>query len=308
MRPIATQRSVLRYPLDRILGSEAHVRLLRALLHETDVPLGVPDAAKLAGLTPAGARRALQRLEETGFVQRVGAGRTLQYGVRRREPIVTTLAQLFAQEEQRYDTFVSGLRAALENLHELQEVWVESLPAGPREPVEIVMVAETDAADWMAEEVRSRLRDLEKDFDLIVEVSLFTRADAPNPAPEALHLWMAEVREEPGTRHQPLTHIEAEERSLALARGITELIRSDPSLIKRARQHLNRLVHEGQGTATGDIVEWRQLLETYSPERLRDLLVSESSRARRLRQSSPFFAVLTADERDRLLASMEEQR
>ncbi|MDP2401686.1 MAG: hypothetical protein Q8M66_06880 [Actinomycetota bacterium] len=57
--------------------------------------------------------------------------------------------------------------------------------------------------------------------------------------------------------------------------------------------------------ATGDIAEWRQLLETYSPERLRDLLVSRSSRAERLRRSSPFFAVLTPDERDRVVQAPE---
>lgn len=93
-----------------------------------------------------------------------------------------------------------------------------------------------------------------------------------------------------------------------MARGVAELMRSDPSLIKRAEQHLDRLLREGQGTAGGDITEWRQLLQTYSPERLRDLLVSTSSRAERLRQSSPFFAVLTADERDHLLAKIEKRR
>ena len=53
--------------------------------------------------------------------------------------------------------------------------------------------------------------------------------------------------------------------------------------------------------ATADLVEWRQLLQTYSSERLRDLLVSTSSRGERLRRSAPFIAVLTPEERDRLL-------
>jgi hypothetical protein len=35
------------------------------------------------------------------------------------------------------------------------------------------------------------------------------------------------------------------------------------------------------------------------------LLVSTSSRATRLRQSSPFFAVLSVEERDRLISSIE---
>jgi hypothetical protein len=72
-------------------------------------------------------------------------------------------------------------------------------------------------------------------------------------------------------------------------------------------QHLDRLLRDAQGSAAGDIAEWRQLLEAYSPERVRDLLVSTSSRAERLRQSSPFFAVLTPSERDRVIAAVERR-
>jgi hypothetical protein len=104
------------------------------------------------------------------------------------------------------------------------------------------------------------------------------------------------------------THSESEERSLRMSRALAELIRTDPSLVQRALQYTNRLLREGQGTANSDIGEWRQLLEAYSPERLRELLVSKSSRADRLRRSSPFFAILTPDERDRMMKEMEQPR
>jgi hypothetical protein len=90
-----------------------------------------------------------------------------------------------------------------------------------------------------------------------------------------------------------------------MARVIADFIKLDPTLIKRALRHTNRLLQEGQGTANADIGEWRQLLETYSAERIRDLLTSNSSRADRLRRSAPFFAVLTPDERDRLFERVE---
>jgi hypothetical protein len=93
-----------------------------------------------------------------------------------------------------------------------------------------------------------------------------------------------------------------------MAQAIADMMKSDPSLARRALQHTNMLLHEGQGTANSDLGEWRQLLETYSGERLRDLLISRSSRADRLRRSSPFFAVLTPDERDRLLEEIEGKR
>lgn len=307
MRPITSRRNALRYPLDDVLGSEAHVRLIRVLVHEVDTALGVADAARLAGLTPAGARKALQRLEESGFVERVGSGRAQKYGLRDSEPAFKVLGQLFAQEQQHYDDLISGLQAALA-LQELRSAWVERLPGSPKEPVEVTVVVETGAISWIREELRSRLIRLEKEFNLIIEVAVFTRADAPTSGPDALFLWVTESSSGSGERRRPQTHLEADERSLLMAQGVAELMRSDPSLTKRAEQHLDRLLREGQGTAGGDIAEWRQLLETYSPERLRDLLVSTSSRAVRLRQSSPFFAVLTADERDRLMAKIEERR
>jgi hypothetical protein len=79
-----------------------------------------------------------------------------------------------------------------------------------------------------------------------------------------------------------------------MAEAVADLIRTDPSLIRRAFQQTHRASHEGQGTADSDIGEWRQLLETYSAERLR--------------RSAPFFAVLTAEERDRIMKELETKR
>ena len=72
-------------------------------------------------------------------------------------------------------------------------------------------------------------------------------------------------------------------------------------------QHLDRLLMDDQGTAEHDLREWRDILGSYSLRRLQDFLVSSSSRAIRLRQSSPFFAALTADERDQILEFLEKE-
>jgi len=308
MRPIATRRNALRYPLDGVLGSEAQVRLLRALIHDVDAPLGVSDAAKLSGLTQAGARRALDRLETSGLVERIGGGRTQQYGVRAQEPLVQALSRLFGDEQQRYDELIAALRTMLHSLHEVRAAWIERPPEAPGDPLEVVVVAEARSIGWLGAELRTRLAPIEKELNLIIESALFSRADAPQRGADALLLWAAEPDDGPGSAQRPRTHREAEERSLLMARAVAELIRSDPSLTKRAAHHLSRLAQEGQGTAAGDLSEWRQLLETYAPERLRQFLVSDSSRAQRLRQSSPFLAVLSPHERDRLMAMMETRR
>ena len=85
MRPIATNQNLLKFPLNELLSKEANVRLLRVLADDVVGPIGVPEAAEKAGLTEAGARRALRRLERTGFVQSHGGRRT----GRRRMPRLT---------------------------------------------------------------------------------------------------------------------------------------------------------------------------------------------------------------------------
>jgi Fic family protein len=79
MRPIASDQNSLRNPLNELLGAESHVRLLRVLANEVDGPLTAPNAAELAGLTIPGAHKALKRLLKSGFVVRVGGGRTHQF-------------------------------------------------------------------------------------------------------------------------------------------------------------------------------------------------------------------------------------
>ena len=306
MRPIGIQRSAVRYPLDEILGSAARVRLVRVLVHEVEMPLGVADAARFAGLTPAGARKALGRLAESGLVERVGSGRAQKWGLNEDQALIQALRHLFAREQQRYDELLARLQSAVA-LPEIRAAWMERLPLGMAEPVDVSAVADGRAISWVHEELRARLIALEKELDLIIEVAVFTRADAPTPEPDAVFLWGTDASSGSGGRRRPQTHAEADQRALLMAASVAELIRSDPSLIKRAVQHLDRLLHEGQGTASGDIAEWRQLLQAYSPERVRDLLVSTSSRAQRLRQSSPFFAVLTPGERDRVMAEIEQR-
>lgn len=305
MRPIGIQRSTLRYPLDEVFGSAAHIRLIRVLIHDVETPLGVADAARLAGLTPAGARKALERLEQAGLVERVGSGRAQKWDVKRDHALAQSLQRLFAQEQDRFDELTACLQQAV-TLPEVRAAWIERVPLNLREPLNIGVIAEVEAVPWIHDELRARLIDVEGEFDLVIEVAEFTPADALTPGPDAVFLWGTPIGEGSGARRPPQTHADADRRQLLMAEGVAELVRTDPSLIKRAKQHLDRLIHDGQGTAGGDVAEWRQLLEAYSPDRLRDLLLSSSSRAQRLRQSSPFFAVLTPSERDFIMARIEK--
>lgn len=293
-------KSSVRCPLDYALGSEAQVRLLRVLLMHMSVPLSVSESARLSGLTAAGARRALDRLRAAGFVRRVGSGHATTYGIRDDAVGIKALAQAFEEEQTRYDRFMTALKDAV-SIPEVTAAWIERLPIGPSDSVYMSAIVEVSAVSWIQDELRARLIGLEREFDIIVEVAVYTRADLQTLPPNAIMLWGMLSGSHETKRLPAKTHSDATEREFLMSREIADMIRRDPTLVDRARRHVIKLLNEEQGMARADILEWRQLLENYSPERIADLLGSESSRAERLRQSSPFFVVLTTPERDAIL-------
>jgi hypothetical protein len=81
---------------------------------------------------------------------------------------------------------------------------------------------------------------------------------------------------------------------------LAAVLEKDASLVRRAKDHIDRLLKENHGAAAKDLLEWRNILDTYSIRRLVQFLTSPSERAYRLRQSNPFFAVLSEAERKQL--------
>jgi hypothetical protein len=152
---------------------------------------------------------------------------------------------------------------------------------------------------------------VENVFDLTIEIEGYTKADISDlsfegftalygvlPSPDS------PIRQQ---RKNPLTHREKDRSLHGLSRKIADAIEQDASLVRRALEHVDRLLMEDQGMATKDIREWRDILEMYSIQRLSRFLTSTSERANRLRQSNPFFAVLNPDEKARLANALEDK-
>ena len=98
-------------------------------------------------------------------------------------------------------------------------------------------------------------------------------------------------------------HIRIEERSIALHRAVAERIRGNPKLMEEAIINLQRYLKQSFSDSRKPIsplVEWQELLENQPLEEILDFMVSDSERARRLRQSSPFAGILTPQERWRI--------
>lgn len=301
------ESNVVRHPLDDVLGTPAKVRLMRLLAYEVDAPLTAPDAAVRVGVTPAAARASLEQLAQTGFVARVGAGRSVQYEVKEAEPLVEALRTVFRAEQDRYDIFLRQLRALFEGVREVLSAWIEQSPTAPGSPMEIAVVATTESIPWIGRELRVALSSLESRADQVIELAVFSRADAPTPALEkVVPLSGALAMQWPVTpRRESASHAATDDRSLRMSQAIARLLRRDASMETRALRHVEGLLREDQGAAGADLMEWKQVLEAYSPERLSSFLVSTSSRAARLRQSSPFFAILSSEERERLVDLLE---
>ena len=153
-------------------------------------------------------------------------------------------------------------------------------------------------------QLRTKLRKVERDFDITIEIKGYTKADAPVlNRMEVVNLYGAPpltdkfIRELPTA---PQTHKETDNRLLELARVLAGFIEKDTSILQRAKEYVKRLLEKDQGPATRDIEEWGSILESYSIHRLSRFLTSSSEQANRLRQSCPLFAILTSDERTRL--------
>ncbi|MBU0677991.1 MAG: hypothetical protein KJ626_07720 [Verrucomicrobia bacterium] len=91
------------------------------------------------------------------------------------------------------------------------------------------------------------------------------------------------------------THEEIDNRSLALARAVVQKIDADPERLglERARHVCRRWLERGSSSACR---EWLTILSQSWPE-IREVLLDESERGKRLRQSNPFCGIISPRER-----------
>src|SRR5215470_17965181 len=106
----------------------------------------------------------------------------------------------------------------------------------------------------------------------------------------------------PGAGSAYSSHRVLEARSLAMHAIIARKIERDPSLLDIAHRNLDRWSARWKDDVPAWFREWRQILSRPWPE-VAALITEPSENAARLRQSSPFAGVLTADERKRIYAA-----
>jgi predicted transcriptional regulator len=313
MRPIASEQDPLRYPLNEIFGTKAHVRVLRVMAVEVEGPLTASDIAKRTGLTVPGAQKSLGKLLRSGFIFRVGGGRKHQYEIRRSDRLMQTAIELFQSEKNRYERLLSAIKNEIKNLTPPPNAaWIQAIPREIDEPLILGLLHESLYLTKCANYLRTGLDGVEKDFDLTIELEGYTKADIPDLELDGITILYGVVPNKPTGRTRQratktMTHRQKNSQLKLMSRKLADIIQQDASIVRRAKDNIDSLLIEDQGTAAGDLMEWRNILDTYSIQRLVRFVTSSSERAKRLRQSNPFFAILNTDERSRLAAELGEQ-
>lgn len=290
--------------LNSLLGSGARVRVVRFLTADTDRPSSVSEISRGTGLTKQGVSKSLQQLVGEGVVIRSGSGRSNVYAFQSDSPLLAPLRELFGVESTLHADLVSDLRHALAAIPSLRAAWVRRWPDAAHEPIEMEALADASRLAEVRVESRAALLPIEARHDRVVEMVVYTSADIPDLDSTAVTM-LAGTPQGSAARSRTSV-VRGEERVRRTMCAIAHMLSEDPSLRGRACKHLERRLKEDQGAASHDLLEWRQILEVYSDQRLADFLGSGSPRSLRLYQSMPFLAALSPTDRDRLLDAIED--
>jgi hypothetical protein len=87
-------------------------------------------------------------------------------------------------------------------------------------------------------------------------------------------------------------HAHIDEANLAHDRATAEAIRRRPELIDIARENLARWIAREGSSIHPALQEWSDILHFLGPSQLADFIASDTPKANRLRQSSPFIGIL----------------
>ncbi|MGW8268567.1 MAG: MarR family transcriptional regulator [Longimicrobiales bacterium] len=323
MLPSASNQSSLRCPLNEVFGSRGQVRLLRVLSTAPHRPFLPAEAATRAGMTESGARKALQRLSRTGLVERTGNGEKNQFVFYGEGALAQEVARLFQVERERGEALAQALRKTIGGLSNPPEIaWVQDFLGGWKDLQEVAVFCPGETSVECVEALRERLVAVEREFAVSLEVRTCSAGELDEVNwPEVVVLrgtppgaTVASSTEDVSEKNpgdnpfSPAGKLNPE--SPEFSGALVALLEENLSVLRRARENVRGRLGESRNGHSHDLWEWQKILDTFSFPRLLHFLESDSPRAVRLRESSPFPAVLSEKEKARLaeLASAPHSR
>jgi hypothetical protein len=224
-----------------------------------------------------------------------------------------TAIELFWSEKNRFERLLSAIKNEIKNLTPPPNAaWIEAIPREIDEPLILGLLHESLSLTECAKCLRAGLDGVGEDFDLTIELESYTKADIPDLELDGIIILSGVVPNKLTGQirkgaTKTMTHREKDSQLKLMSRKLADIIQQDASIVRRAKDHIDSLLMEDQGTAAGDLMEWRNIIDTYFLQRLVRFVISSSERAKRLRQSNPFFTILNTDERSKLAAELGEQ-
>ncbi|MFO7798339.1 hypothetical protein [Rhodohalobacter sp.] len=318
----SNQHNSLKHPLTSILGSKGHVIVLRELIRSSH-PLSHFELLERTDLSRQGVYDITKRLVETGVVTYTGSGRQQLVELRDKYPLHNELVNLFSMETQRYEDLVDTLHSIVRNLEKQPEsAWIFGRTARGEDeygdPVQIALLGKLKTVDSLTGEFRKKLIQdkIESTFDVTIDIRGVTVADLetkPSLTEKGMiHLWGVDPKEYLNSQRDESgsvkSHKDHDLRSLEESKIWTELLKSNPEIISRTISLIEKQIDK---TSTGEkleLLEWKNLLENSSFQRLKKFIESDSERAVRLRQSLPFWQVLTENEKKKFEQLKEERK
>lgn len=313
--------SALRYPLSTLLGSRGHIGVLRELFN-ADSPLSHAALLERTDLSRQGVYDVVNRLTETGAVVFIGSGRQQLVTLRADYPFYGHLGVLFAAERDRFKRLQRALTEIIEGLSiKPESAWIFGPAAAGTdsygEAVQVALLGSLDTIDKLTDEFRANLsaRNLEETVDVTVESRGITKADLltrPYLTEGAIiHIWglhpLAEKAPSDGTSSQWKSHREIDQKQLNDSKAWSELLASYPEIIPRTVSYLEHEIPKRTSGEKQVLAEWKQILDKMPLQRLKKLIESDSQRANRLRQSLPFWPVLTEHERAKFVSLRQKE-
>lgn len=307
-----------------MLATEGTVRLLRELSASRH-PMSAGALSEATRLERSTTRRALGVLVDAGITSVHGRVKSPQYSLRGEHPLAPAITALFRAERERAEAVLDGIKRAVQHLSPPPKAaWLEGAVATetdePGEPLVVRVINSANGILQSVTQLREALAPLEQTLDVTINVVGTTPADLASRR-EDDQGWedclgsarslvglppAAFLPQEQQARPHVRSHADLDARAHALAREIARRLKHDPALAGRALDFVENRLADASSGERQELEEWRQLLQTASPMRIRRFLVDPGERATRLRQTLPFVGMLTPAERNSLHAAAEQ--
>jgi hypothetical protein len=287
--------------------------VIRELIHAGE-PLSHSELIERTSLSRQGVYDIIGRMAENGTIAYTGTGQRQLIELRNDHPLYEELVRLYQAESKQFDSLVSALHSEISTLDpQPDSAWIFGKAArGVDEygdPLQVALLGKPKTIDRITRTFREQLirRNIEPVYDVTIDPRGFTLADLES-RPSLIEqgtilLWGADpaslldLQSDQASRIS--SHKELDETARIESKLWAELLKRYPEIIPRTVNWLNRqLEHSGTGQKM-EWMEWKNILEKSSYQRLRKFLESESERSVRLRQSLPFWMVLTDHEREK---------